>query len=66
MYLDGSALNIRPCPPRLREELRGLANDAGQSLYHYVVGVLQAHVEANHRPWATPAEPTPAQEYASA
>jgi hypothetical protein len=53
MWVQGKGLNVRPFPAELREELRGLALDAGQSLYIYVVQVLRAHVEASHRPWAT-------------
>jgi hypothetical protein len=53
MWVQGKGLNVRPFPPELREELRGLALDAGQSLYLYVIEVLRGHVEASHRPWAT-------------
>jgi hypothetical protein len=49
-YLDGSALNIRPCPPQLREALRALAQAEGLPLYTYLLGVLEQHVACtSHR-----------------
>jgi hypothetical protein len=43
-YLDGSALNIRPCPAELRDALRTLAQAEGLPLYTYLLGVLEQHV----------------------
>jgi predicted HicB family RNase H-like nuclease len=44
VYLEGSALNIRPCPPALREALRALAEAEGLPLYAYLIGILEQHV----------------------
>jgi predicted HicB family RNase H-like nuclease len=57
---EGKALNVRPITPELREALRGLARDAGQELYQYVIRVLTAHVEGHPEPAPTPAEPSAA------
>ena len=35
-YLDGSALNIRPCPEKLRAALRAMAEQQGVPLYTYL------------------------------
>jgi hypothetical protein len=49
MYLDGTALNIRPCPPELREALRALAAAEGMPLYQYLLAILTQHVARGHR-----------------
>jgi plasmid stability protein len=50
MWMQGQGLNVRPFPPELREDLRELAANAGQSLYLYVIEVLRGHVQARQRP----------------
>jgi hypothetical protein len=49
VYLDGSALNIRPCPPALREALHQLAQAEGMRLYDYLLVVLARHVDHAHQ-----------------
>lgn len=67
MCLDGSALNIRPCPPALREALRALAEAEGRPLYEYLLIVLGQHVqERRRRPTAMHAVTTSAPEHTSA
>jgi len=66
MYLDGSALNIRPCPPELRDALRALAEAEGRRLYEYLLKVLDQHVQDRRRPAATHAGTASAREHTSA
>jgi predicted HicB family RNase H-like nuclease len=49
MWEQGKGLNVRPFPVELREDLRTLAADAGQSLYLYVVETLRQHVQERRR-----------------
>jgi hypothetical protein len=41
---EGKGLNLRPCPPELRDALRALAQAEGKRLYEYLLGVLAQHV----------------------
>ena len=44
MWAPGPGLNLRPCPPDLRQALAELAKGEGLKLYAYVFEVLEQHV----------------------
>jgi hypothetical protein len=65
MWQQGKGLNLRPCPPELRQALLELAHAKGLRLYPYVFEVLAQHVQECRRP-APEAETVSAMERASA
>jgi hypothetical protein len=57
---EGKGLNVRPCPPELRDALRALAQAEGKPFYAYLLAVLARHVtRARPRKRAHAAETTP-------